>query len=479
MLLEASLKMWIEILIGLIAILLLLLFGILLAILILGDEDRLDLLSIAFPLGSGVYTWFLFLISWMGIRLTAFTLLTTGILLLLITSILLVVKRKWSNASPQKRKFRHFDRVQLSTLFAGVVFAVFVVFAVVIAVGRSYSSWDAMAIWSVKGYGIARGETIFAGANWGEFGLNYPLNTPLLIATFEILGVDQLPGSKTIFPLLYSSLILGFFVFLTRRRLRVPFAGLGALFIATTPLIFEHGTIGYANLPFGVFLALGVFHAIRGFLDGDRRRQIVSGILLALAGWTRPEGVLIVPIVIVALFLALKISRRGEIHWRYWLMPIVIIVGPWLVFARLYSEDSLLLTAAKEALTAIGDGHLRLDSFYLTARYMLRQLLTPPIWGVLFPVALILLVLNLSKLRPREYPDIFASLFAAGAVTLSTVFHFYFVAFLGTLTSWLPTSANRMFLPAAILLASWIFLLAGKDHQQEEASIIQADSTSA
>jgi len=471
--------MWIEIIVGLIVILLLLLFGILLVILILGDDDRLDLLSIAFPLGSGVYTWFLFLISWIGIRLTAFTLITTGILLLLLTSFLIVVKRKGSNASPQKRKFRIFDRVKPGTLFAGVVFAVFVVLAVVLAVGRSYSSWDAMAIWSVKGYGIARGETIFAGANWGEFGLNYPLNTPLLIATFDTLSGDQLPGSKAIFPLLYSSLVLGCFVFLNRRRLSVPFAGLGALFIAATPLIFEHGTIGYANLPFGVFLALGVFHAIRGFLDEDRERQIVSGILLALAGWTRPEGVLIIPIVIVALFLALKISRRGEIHWRYWLVPIAIIVGPWLVFTTLHSEGSVMLTAAKEALTGIGNGHLRLDSFYLTARFMLRQLLTPSIWGVLFPVALILLALNLPKLRAREYPDIFASLFAAGAVTLSTVFHFYFVAFLGTQRSWLHTSANRMFLPAAILLTSWIFLLAGKDHQQVEASIIQADSTRA
>lgn len=468
--------MWTEIIVGFVIVLVMMLIGILLAIQVLGYEDRLDLLSIAFPLGSGIYTWLLFIISWTGIRLGILTHLVLGFVLLFFGGTFLL-KGKSNFPSQRRGGIGSIARPEQAMLFARVVCLIFVLLMVSLAIGRSYSSWDAMAIWSVKGYGIALEGTILAASDWGEFGLNYPLNTPLLIATFETLGGDRLPGSKAVFPLYYLSLGLGCFIFFSRNKLKLPFAVLGALLVCSTPLVFEHGTIGYANLPFGVFLALGVFHAIRGVLDGDRGRQFVSGILLAFATWTRPEGTIVVLGVILTLYLAFKVSRHGEVHWRYWFGPIVLIAGPWLVFSSQYATDNMIVTATKLAIASIKDGQLRLSSFYRISRFMIRQLLTPSIWGVMFPLGAILLTLNFKKIRPREFPEGFAILLTASAVTLSTVFHFYFVSFLGTLPSWLPTSANRMFLPAAILLASWIFLLAGRELEYGVTVQSQMDSS--
>lgn len=460
--------MWSEIVFELSIVGIMMVGGLVFAIQFIRVEDRLDLLSVAFPIGSGIFSWAVFLFSWAGIPLNSFTLKAIGTLLMLSGVTLLNVRRKWTFPRLLGGTKDPIEGARPMRVFLGVILGVFAVMMVGLAIGRSYSSWDSMAIWSIKGYGISLEETIFGGENWGEFGLNYPLNTPLLIAAFDILSGDELPGSKAIFPMLFFCLILGCFTFLTQRKVKTQVAGLGASFLATTPFIFEHGTIGYANLPFGIFLALGVFHGIQGFLEGERGRQTVSGIMFALAAWTRPEGVLVIPLVIVALFVAHRITRQGRIYWRHWLMPIFIIVGPWMVFLQRYSSDSLILSAARVTLAAIGDGELRLGSFYLTGRYMIGQLLTPSIWGIAFPVAVILLALNLWKLRPRDNPDLFFILFAGLAMALSTVFHFYFVTFLGAQASWLTTSANRMFIPAAILLISWIVLLAGKEYQQDK-----------
>ena len=105
-----------------------------------------------------------------------------------------------------------------------------------------------MAIWAVKGYGIAREGTIWAAGHWGDHGLAYPLNLPLLIANYRFTG-DMLPASKLIAPLFYISLCVGCLRFWLQRDVSPLTASLGAIGLAATPLLFEHANVRVRQPP--------------------------------------------------------------------------------------------------------------------------------------------------------------------------------------------------------------------------------------
>jgi hypothetical protein len=457
--------MWLNVALDLSFILLIFTIGAFLYAWILGKDSVLYILGLGYPVGAGLFTWVLFLLSWMGLRLERQAIAITGVALLLILALpQLIWRRRMASALREKKPQYREDQNTLSRIVLIILIILFSI-ALVLAIGRSYSTWDAIAIWSVKGYGIANGGSIFSGETWGVFGLTYPLNIPLQIAAFKNISGDLLPESKLIFPLFFASLIIGCYRFFRRQQVRETIAILGSLFIATLPIAFEHSTSGYANLPFTTYLVLGILYAIQGIFHGNTRHQLLSGILLGLACWTRPEGILVLPFVIIGAVLSIRLSKQGKISWMVWLLPSVVLAGSWLIFARIYASESLILSTLETAGGQLGAGQLNLDAFYRIARFMVHQLLRPSVWGVVLLMSIPLIVLNRNNLRPRSNPEIFSCMLMGLCAAAATTIHFYLISFLGTLASWLPTSANRMFLPTGILLLTWVILLSGKDEK--------------
>jgi hypothetical protein len=356
-------------------------------------------------------------------------------------------------------------------LSASLLFVV----AVLISVGRSYSTWDAIAIWSAKGYGIALEDTVFAGEIWGAHHLNYPLNIPILISLFRSLEGDLLPGSKLIFPLFYISLLLGCYSFWRTSELKRGFAAIGLLFVATIPIVFTHATIGYANLPFSVYLVLGIIIGIEGILNRSKNLQLLSGILLALAAWTRPEGLFITPITIFALMLAFRSIGRGEMSFGRLILPAIIIVIPWGLFSGLYGTGGMFQSAAGSLLQSFGAGVFHLDSLYWIVRSLGRQLLEIKIWGLVIPVAVLVVITQRSKFQPRKFPLPFMVLMLTMVIGLSVTAFYYLVSFEGDLRFWLETGVNRMYLPAGLLGAVWVILYAGIPGDAERVEEVKSD----
>ena len=74
-----------------------------------------------------------------------------------------------------------------------------------LSVGRSYSGWDDMSIYSAQGYAIARQGSILAVDVAGPSARGYPVSIQLTIAAFRVLGLEGLPGSKLVFPFVLGS----------------------------------------------------------------------------------------------------------------------------------------------------------------------------------------------------------------------------------------------------------------------------------
>lgn len=365
-------------------------------------HDQLDLLtnlSVSFPLGVGMVTWSLFLLSWAGVPLTQATLVT---LIVGLTAIEIALLR-W-RSRPLSRQQR------LTVGLADKVFFAFLITTMVaaayFAVARSVGSYDVLAGWSLKGYGIARDGSVLAGARWGMWGLAYPLNNHLVFGTFSLLGGDFGPLSKLAYPLFFGSISLGLYAFWRRNGVSGLLRFAGGLFLITNPILLLHATMGYANLPFVSYLIPGMLLALEGLREADSRVLWLSGLLLALAAWTRAEGIGYLLLVLAVLALVVLLSRwrdRARLLGRL-VIPIVVIALPWFAFGWTSVENSHLGTAMGGVLPRLREGQFNLAQLYLIPRLFLDRGLHPENFGLFIPFGLVTILVGIAVLVRQRTP---------------------------------------------------------------------------
>jgi hypothetical protein len=431
--------------------------GALVAYCLLGEWATPRIASLAFPIGSGVLTWLIFLVSWAGLRLNAAVL--TLVLAGAYAVCLGIVWRRGrspgrrpeavvgSGDDPSERSPR------ILVWLIGVTGLIIVVANLLIAVSSSYSLWDSIAIWSLQGYGIAHAGSVF-GAAEGAHGLAYPMNIPLQVALFTLAGGDTLPGSKGVFPLYFLSLLVGVFVFSRSHGMDRAKAGLGTLGLATLPALFTESTSGYANAPMVVYLALGGMALLDGALRSSRRELLLGGLLLGFAGWTRVEGILYSGAVLLACFAVVAATRRPGIGWAWALVPIAVVLLPWFVFYRLNgSSGSQAMDSLSAALAALLTGQFHLGALRLVLLHAANALWDTGAWGWVWALAAFVAVLAF-RAAPRAERIGFGAFAAMSLGTaLVTILIFYLGSFgVGDLRGWLGRSFDRAYLVTPVLL---------------------------
>jgi hypothetical protein len=446
------------------------LLGFLLAKMLIPAATRIEFVSLAYPLGSGILAWGFFGLSWLGVRISLFSVVLVLGVLILLGIIVLRRRLTWhgEEGDPLLHRKHSGAGVSLSAKMSLGIIGVLFLIAAAITVGRSYSHWDALAIWSVKGYGIALEGSIFAGEEWGAYGLGYPLNLPLQVTLFKLASGDILPGSKLIFPMYYLSMLLGCFVFWRRNGLDDKVAGFGMVLLATVPHIYHHATIGYANLPMTCYLVLGSIYGVRGIFSQERGTQLLCGIMLALASFTRVEGFLYACAILAGLMAAKWFTRRGKIYPLALLGLFILLSGCWLIFNRLYGASAGgAISAWRNFMTSVQENGVDLHPLRIILGYMRRYLFHISIWGLLFPLTGILLLSRLRELLPGRNPLAFAWFLVTIGTGIVTVVLFYVGNYVygdvspayGGLFGWLKLVFPRSFFPTSVLLTITAILL--------------------
>ena len=444
------------------ALMLLFIFGALVARLIDRDLRGLEWAAAAMPLGMGLLTWMVFILSWLGLRVAL------GLYLVLMAAPLLLHLARREPLLPRPRGRPRLPRpaalqgglrsnpllavpVLLLTLLMATAFA--------ISIGRGYSLYDGIANWALKGYGIALEGSVYAGERWGGHALAYPQNVPLMIAFFRLLDGDVLPGSKAIFPLFAASILAAFYAFMRRFKVPAPQALLGAGAVLSVPFIYLHATIGWGNLIMAGYLVLAVFFLTLGSTAGSRAKKTLGGFLLALAAWTRPEG-LAYALALAALFAAYD-WKRGRDRSLKWLLPTVLVAGSWLAF----SYPDLAQDRIGQTLGGLGpslqSGWLRGGELASILRYALGRWSDPTVWGLLFWSLPPLLVLGALGKGLRRRPAV-ALVGAAGLIGLLIPLSIFY---LGSFTrddmdTFLWVFFDRAQIQGAVLLFAAAFLAA-------------------
>ena len=370
--------------------------------LFLKRASNLLTLCMAFPVGAGVLTFTQFILSWMGaaiLGIYAFGILAVLIVLFFMLNVLVRIRPEEPIVEDANQEKIARGPGNLTWLLGGILVGVFLLSGW-LSVMRSFSTWDAMAIWGSKGYGIALEGSVFAAKDWGALGLAYPLNIPLQIANFRHISSDALPASKLISPLYFASLILLCISYWRSQKIRHEFALLGGLLLATAPFLFEQGTIGYVNLPFTFYLAAGVLISTMGISSGSKKQQLLGSILFGLASWSRAEGVLYVLASMVAIIVSFRIAKRGTVHLMVWILPLVVIAGLWFAFSVSYGSvgDSHLASAVSSAMENLRRGYFNLLGIFQIGKYFIRHALDPRVWGLIFPVCIVFVIVDAGQL---------------------------------------------------------------------------------
>jgi hypothetical protein len=430
--------------------------------------------SLAYPVGSGVLTFGLFVLSWAGIKLDLVLAEVVAAVLVVGWAVFLVRRiRRGSRPLPPWIRESSSDALFPGRNFILVTMGTFALAAIALSVGRSYAGWDSMGIWSVKGYGIALEGSVFAGGEWGSHGLAYPLNIPLQISTFYILNGDWLPHSKLLFPMYYIGLMAGLYSFL-RRQASPRVAGLTSLLVASAPIVFDHATSGYANLPFSAYLVLGLLGLIEGGLKADRRLEVGAGLLLGLSAWTRPEGFYMAIAAGASVWLVFRVSRSGTPSLAAWAFPFLVIALPWSVFSTSNGFQGETI-AALDALWASWR-HLtfHVTDIFRILRFLAWQGSRLEFWGVSLPAMLMALLVAARGIRFRGNPVQLGVGAAASALFFTVVGYFYIEGFRSDLNYLLSTSIERVAMPGMILGMVWLSTLLPVNRSMERGAAIDA-----
>ncbi len=419
-----------EIALGLVLVLSLAFIGVGVASGLAGPERAVMTLAAGFPLGAGLVTFSLFLLSWAGVRLDSILLLfvLTG----WSAAVLLVCRRamkSWASALARSLRVAELrNSRRLMVLILGLL--ALIGLSILLAVGLSYYEDDELAIWSTKGYGMVLEGTVWAGETWGAHGLSYPLNIPLLIGSFRLAAADHAADVQAGLSALLRLSAAGGRGFLAAAWTSAdPHAALAMLFLATLPLIQFHSTLGPGQLAAGGLLG-------PGRARGDRRvRQPVHGNHACWPACCWPSGPGRVPKPCSTRprcsphagaggeptresggrFLAALVASAG--HWN-WI---------WLAFALPSVIASHLGSAVDAFGQSLGIGCGRLGrrwarwstAFAKTALHKER-------WAALLPVLAVLLVVALLRRREGQ-PRASGWLLLAGVLLMVEVVSIFFI----------------------------------------------------
>jgi hypothetical protein len=431
--------------------------GILTVKVLLSDSTLPEQLSVGFGLGLGMFTWLLFICSWIGLPLTKPIILFL-FLLLLIPGIVIALKANHGKFPSTVHSSESSHRAQgIPDIIGWILLAVFGVILMLLSISLSYYFWDAMAIWSVKGYGIGTEHSIYGAMNWGSKGLAYPLNIPLAISIFFAANQDLLPGSKLVFPGFFISMLIGLRVLFRRQQLPAWFAWCAVFAIGTVPLLVQYSIIGYANIPYAYYYVMGIIWVGLGLHEKDPQRVLLGSILLALSIWTRLEGLEFWLVAVVSVAVVWKKDFFGWKTIFRVLIPALIIGGSWIVFGRLNHASSGETALLSEAFLRLFHGEMHPDAVYKILRFTAYLVTKTRVYGILVPAMIGLAFLSIA-INNKSWKDrLSMTLLTAGFMTgAGVVFMYYLTSYdhSSDLLAWLGTGYDRMLFAALILSAT-------------------------
>jgi hypothetical protein len=405
--------------------------------------------GLAYGLGLGILTFGMFLFS---LTRAPFNQYTLALVFLVWLTVIWYVRKKKRIKLDLKI---HWDRPSLPAITLGVVILFVSLVSLFKSVVRPIYTWDALAIWAVKGKAIFSLGTIQAVKDYGAYP-HYPLNIPITMALFYHFGE---PFVKSIFPFYFMAMLMVFYGSLKRHGCGY-IGSAGILMLALTPFVFSHSTIAYANLPMAFYYTSSVIYLYQFFQNNNRAFLTLSSILVGVGCWTRPDGLIwLFPNLTILVVYALK--RRQWVDPILYLGPVLAFFVPWSAFTKYIIErNSPYLGYALKSITQFVTMDIETSRIKSILHYFYQQIQNYSFWGYIWPFFFFVLILYSTKIRKYSY------LLALIGLDVLILFFIYYTApetnNMG-MNWWLKTGFNRITLHFFPIILFQTILLISED----------------
>ena len=344
-------------------------------------------------------------------------------------------------------------------LMAGITIET--VYAFFRALIKPIESYDAVAIYAIKSKIFFLAKAI-PGSYFSSLIHNfphpdYPLNIPLA-ESFMYLVMRSLNDQlvKIIFPLFFVG-ILCMLYFAIRRFASRTYALLFTFLLATIPQFNTYATNAYQELPLAFYyLASAIFLFAWIENRNDLRALTVSALMVALAGWTKNEGLLYCVINMV-LVLGCSILSRKDSSAKSVYAPIIyagvigLILAPWIWIKHTYG-----IVNEEISLANLNPVYIIKQSYKIVPiLYELqKQLFGPKRWNMFWIIVMLVSAFNYKKLFKGMQKYITMSL----AMAFFGYILFYMISFVDVVFFTSKTWGRFLlhFLPLVVLLLAYL-----------------------
>ncbi|HID63732.1 MAG TPA: hypothetical protein EYP49_13490 [Anaerolineae bacterium] len=429
---------------ALLSFLLAMALGILITSLLVPDARFVERLALGYGIGLGLATLVMFCLSAVSIVLSAqaiatalaFAVLAFGAILWRYKPGALVLRAGGVHPRDKSDFHRFYPWKRALTLVIAITVLLTTLANSVIALYWPIRSWDAVAIWGVKGKAIAASGTITSL----EYGAHpyYPLHWPLMISLASILDGDKLV--KALLSLTFAALLAVFYSNL-RRFCGLLRSWLATLALATTPFLLYHSTIAYANLTMSFYYTASVLYLLNYFHHRKLGSLLLSGLMAGIATWTRPEGLLLLGLNLLVL-LIFSLRRKLLRSSLLYILPPCCFVFPWIVYSKyILNISNPFWSYTVTAITSLLTSHVDWDKLATVLQYLGRTIGAYGQWGGVWIAFLVIVALCIDRVKRHSY--LLSIIFLNIAMV---VFMYYSTPEINPLSWWLKTGFNRMIL---------------------------------
>jgi len=244
-------------------------------------HERVERVGLAFLLGSGLTTLLWFLGCRLGLSLNIFTLMMSGMILVLVAYFL---KNRFG-ISPTKTTVTKLSKTEK---YLAITVVTLLVAAFIIGSYNPLTVWDSLALYDFRGHAIAMNHSLKDIVDLPYY-VSYPLMISLVHSIIYMLGGVSAQGLHAIIFAAFIAILYGRMQQWTNKS----YALLTCLLVITQAEIFTHATFAYTNLPYLVYLVSGFLYAVFSGKGKDNSQYFLlfSGLLIALSTWLRSSEV--------------------------------------------------------------------------------------------------------------------------------------------------------------------------------------------
>lgn len=290
-----------------VSLFIIMLAGLFLVDIFIPKSNILERISLGFLVGTNIFTILLFILNWkfsVSYNLNNSLIVLIGFLLLSFLANFVTRKinktKGWGlRLSFSLKKFTRLEKTIIGFLLLLIVSVV---------ISNFYwpvKDWDALAVYDFKAISFSTTGYMDDAIGRGYF-TAYPMFGSLMHTFIYLTGVNS---PMFFYSLLYISM-LSVFYFLLRKVSGRSMSLVGVLVLASNPLIFNHATMAYQNLPYTIYFALGVIYFSIGLENNHRSYLLLGGLVFALSNWVRMEFFLFFYLIIALYVLRAFITKK-------------------------------------------------------------------------------------------------------------------------------------------------------------------------